>query len=104
MSLLAAALVTKSEITLRRVPIEFPEIELATLGEMGFDYSRSEEYVAENGATRLVDLTTKKSELRTPLDKRHPMPSPGLHIDNVTFFAVIAAVAVGQTLKSAEHP
>src|SRR3546814_1116098 len=98
MSLLAAAIVTKSEITIRRVPIEFLEIELATLEEMGFDYSRSEEYVAENGATRLVDLTTKKSELRAPLDKIHPMPFPGLNIDNLPFFAVIAAVADGQTL------
>ena len=36
MSLLAAAIVTQSSITIRRVPIEFLEIELATLGEMGF--------------------------------------------------------------------
>ena len=46
MSLLAAAIVTESEITIRRVPIEFLEIELATLEEMGFRYGRSEEYVA----------------------------------------------------------
>src|ERR671939_1113866 len=48
MSLLAAAIVTQSSITIRRVPIEFLEIELATLGEMGFRYTRSEEYVARN--------------------------------------------------------
>ena len=36
MSLLAAAIVTESEITIRRVPIEFLEIELALLEEMGF--------------------------------------------------------------------
>ena len=36
MSLLAAAIVTDSEITIRRVPIEFLEIELALLEEMGF--------------------------------------------------------------------
>ena len=35
MSLLAAAIVTESEITIRRVPIEFLEIELATLGGDG---------------------------------------------------------------------
>ena len=56
MSLLAAAIVTDSEITVRRVPIEFMEIELAVLEEMGFRYSLSEEYVAANGQTRLVDL------------------------------------------------
>ena len=85
-------------ITIRRVPIEFLEIELATLEEMGFSYDRSEEYVAANGHTRLVDITTKHSELRAPLDKIHPMPFPGLNIDNLPFFAVIAAVAEGQTL------
>ncbi len=77
MSLLAAAIVTDSEITIRRVPIEFLEIELATLEEMGFHYERSEEYVAANGQTRLVDLTTRHSTLRAPLDKIHPMPFPG---------------------------
>jgi UDP-N-acetylglucosamine 1-carboxyvinyltransferase len=98
MSLLAAAIVTQSEITIRRVPIEFLEIELATLEEMGFRYDRSEEYVALNAETRLVDITTHPSELQAPLDKIHPMPFPGLNIDNLPFFAVIAAVAKGQTL------
>jgi UDP-N-acetylglucosamine 1-carboxyvinyltransferase len=98
MSLLAAAIVTDSEITIRRVPIEFLEIELATLEEMGFVYERSEEYVAANGQTRLVDISTKHSVLHAPNDKIHPMPFPGLNIDNLPFFAVIAAVATGQTL------
>ncbi len=98
MSLLAAAIVTGSQITIERVPIEFLEIELALLEEMGFHYQRSEEYVALNGHTRLIDLTTFPSVLHAPLDKIHPMPFPGLNIDNLPFFAVIAAVATGQTL------
>jgi UDP-N-acetylglucosamine 1-carboxyvinyltransferase len=98
MSLLAAAIVTNSSITIKRVPIEFLEIELALLEEMGFNYTRSEEYDAENGHTRLVDVTTRSSHLKAPLDKIHPMPFPGLNIDNLPFFAVIAAVAEGQTL------
>ena len=98
MSLLAAAIVTRSEITITRVPIEFLEIELALLEEMGFVYDRTEEYVAANGHTRLVDITTHPSDLHAPLDKIHPMPFPGLNIDNLPFFAVIAAVATGQTL------
>jgi UDP-N-acetylglucosamine 1-carboxyvinyltransferase len=98
MSLLAAAIVTDSEITVKRVPIEFLEIELAVLEEMGFSYSLSEEYVAANGATRLVDLSTHHSLLRSPIDKIHPMPFPGLNIDNLPFFAVIAAVAHGKTM------
>ena len=98
MSLLAAAVVTGSEITICRVPIEFMEIEMALLEEMGLRYDRSEEYVAANGHTRLVDITTHPSTLRAPLDKVHPMPFPGLNIDNLPFFAVIAAVADGQTM------
>ncbi len=98
MSLIAAAIVTQSSITVRRVPIEFMEIELALLEEMGFNYDRSEEYAAENGRTRLVDITTHPSSLRAPIDKIHPMPFPGLNIDNLPFFAVIAATAEGQTM------
>ncbi|GAA3533216.1 UDP-N-acetylglucosamine 1-carboxyvinyltransferase [Aeromicrobium panaciterrae] len=98
MSLIAAAIVTKSSITVRRVPIEFMEIELALLEEMGFQYDRGDEYPAENGETRLVDITTHPSALHAPIDKIHPMPFPGLNIDNLPFFAVIAATAEGQTM------
>jgi UDP-N-acetylglucosamine 1-carboxyvinyltransferase len=98
MSLLTAGIVTGSEITVGRVPIEFMEIELATLSEMGLRYTLSEEYTARNGRTRLVDITVHPSDLRAPLDKIHPMPFPGLNIDNLPFFAVIAACATGSTL------
>jgi UDP-N-acetylglucosamine 1-carboxyvinyltransferase len=54
--------------------------------------------MALNGHTRLVDITTLHSVLRAPIDKIHPMPFPGLNIDNLPFFAVIAAVAEGKTL------
>jgi UDP-N-acetylglucosamine 1-carboxyvinyltransferase len=98
MSLLTAAIVTDSEITVKRVPIEFMEIELAVLEEMGFRYRLSGEYLAANGHTRLVDVSTLHSILRSPIDKIHPMPFPGLNIDNLPFFAVIAATAQGQTM------
>ena len=54
---------------------------------MGFDYDRSDEYPPDNGHTRLVDLTTRPSTLHAPIDKIHPMPFPGLNIDNLPFFA-----------------
>ncbi|MDQ0417381.1 UDP-N-acetylglucosamine 1-carboxyvinyltransferase [Croceifilum oryzae] len=98
MSLLAAGIVTKSQITIRRVPIEFLEIELLLLEEMGLQYEMSEEYVAHNGYTRLVDLEIKPSELTAPKDKIHPLPFPGINIDNLPFFACIAATAHGRTL------
>ncbi|MCW3157654.1 UDP-N-acetylglucosamine 1-carboxyvinyltransferase [Micropruina sp. KQZ13P-5] len=98
MSLLTAAIVTGSELTVRRCPIEFLEIELALLGEMGQAYDLTPEYPAENGRTRLVDITIHPSELHANADKIHPMPFPGLNIDNLPFFAVIAAVAQGRTM------
>lgn len=98
MSFIAAALVTHSEITLQRVPIEFLEIELEVLKTMNARYEKSREYLSANGRTRLVDLVIKKSALVAPVDKIHPMPFPGLNIDNLPFFSVIAAVAEGRTL------
>lgn len=98
MSFIAAAIVTKSEITIERAPIEFLEIELSFLENMGFKYELSDEYTALNGKTRLVDITTKESTLKASVDKIHSMPFPGLNIDNLPFFAVIAAVAKGRTL------
>lgn len=98
MSLLTAGIVTNSEITVTRVPIEFMEIELATLSEMGLRYTLTPEYLSRNGRTRLVDVTVLPSALHAPHDKIHPMPFPGLNIDNLPFFAVIAACAEGKTL------
>ena len=98
MSFIAAALVTNSEITLLRTPIEFLEIELEILKTMGAKYTKSIEYLSANGRTRLVDLTMHKSELVAPVDKIHPMPFPGLNIDNLPLFSVIAAVADGRTM------
>ena len=98
MSLLAAAVVTESAITIRRVPIEFMEIELALLEGMGMKYLMTPEYRSANGLTRLVDLTTIAGPLVAPVDKIHPMPFPGLNIDNLPFFAIIAASATGTTM------
>lgn len=98
MSLLTAGIVTKSEIALQRVPIEFLEIELAILDEMGLQTARGKEYAAANGRGRLVNLRVYPSELKAMVDKIHPMPFPGLNIDNIPFFAAIAACAEGSTL------
>ena len=98
MSFIAAALATHSEIKITRAPIEFLEIELEILQTMNAKIKRSEEYFSHNGRTRLVDLDVQKSDLIAPPDKIHPMPFPGLNIDNLPFFSVIAASARGRTL------
>lgn len=97
MSLLTAGIVTKSEMTVRRCPVQFLDVELAVLDEMGQRLEMSKEYLSRNGKTRLVDITLFPSELQAPMDKIHPMPFPGLNIDNLPFFAVICAAATGQS-------
>ena len=97
MSLITAAIVTESELTITRCPMEYLEIELAVLAEMGLDYSLSNERVGANGHVRLADVTVHPSALTARRDKIHPMPFPGLNIDNLPFFAVIAATAEGTT-------
>lgn len=98
MSFIAAAAVTDSELTIRRAPIEFLELELATLGQMGLEYDLSDEYPANNDHTRLVDITVKRSKLVAPKDKLHALPFPGINMDNLPFLGLIAAVAKGRTL------
>lgn len=98
MSFIAAALVTDSKLTIKRAPIEFLELELATLEGMHLQYDLSDEYMARNGRTRLVDLTIKPSKLVAPKDKLHPLPFPGVNIDNLPFLGLIATVAEGRTL------
>ncbi len=98
MFFLAAAIVTHSSITITRCPIEFLELELLKLEKMGFKYKKSKPYYSHNGTTKLVDITTKPSKLVAPHEKIHPAVYPGLNIDNLPFFAVIATQAEGQTL------
>lgn len=98
MSFIAAAIVTNSEITIKRAPIEFLEIELAVLKNMGLNYDVSAEYSAKNGQTRLVDLVIKKSSLEAAKDKLHSMPFPGVNMDNLPFLGLIATSAKGRTL------
>src|SRR5699024_9886989 len=85
-------------ITIRRVPIEFLEIELAVLEGMGLRYELTEEYASANERTRLVDLRTLPGPLVAPTDKIHAMPFPGINIDNLPFFAIIGACAQGTTM------
>lgn len=98
MFFIAAAIVTGSEITIKRAPIDFLELELLKLEKMGFRYDVSKRYKARNGKTNLIDITTHPSSLHAAPDKIESRPYPGLNIDNLPFFAVIATQAEGQTL------
>ncbi|HEY1085725.1 MAG TPA: UDP-N-acetylglucosamine 1-carboxyvinyltransferase [Candidatus Saccharimonadales bacterium] len=98
MSFIAAGVVTGSEIVIKRAPIEFLELELAVLKEMGLSFSLSDEYTARNGKSRLVDITLNKSSLTAAKDKLHSMPFPGINMDNLPFLGLIATVAKGRSL------
>ena len=95
---MAVALVTNSEITIKRAPIEFNELELATLEQMGANFEISPEYLSKNKKTRLVDIKVKKSKLHAAKDKIHALPFPGINMDNLPFLGLIATIAEGRTL------
>lgn len=99
MFFISLAATTSSEITVKRCPIDFLELELATLWSMGVRHTRSAEYVAENERTRLIDIMIKKGgALNAPPEKIAPRPYPGINIDNLPFFVPVATQAEGATL------
>jgi UDP-N-acetylglucosamine 1-carboxyvinyltransferase len=100
MTFIAAAVTTNSSITIKRVPIEFIELEMLKLEKMGLKYKQSEYYKADNGYTDLVDITIEKhnGQLTAAEEKIYGRPFPGLNIDNLPYFVPIAAVAKGRTL------
>jgi len=97
MFFLAVSILTKSGITIKRCPIDFLEIELLKLEKMGFRFTQSKRYKARNGRTELVDIKTFPSNLTALEEKIESRPYPGLNIDNLPFFAVIATQAKGET-------
>jgi len=100
MTFIAAAVTTNSKISIRRVPIDFVELELLKLEKMGLSYEQSPIYKAENSKTDLVDITIHKhnGRLRASVEKLYARPFPGLNIDNLPYFVPMAAVAKGRTL------
>jgi len=98
MFFISAAAVTGSAITIANAPIEFLEVELLVLEKMGLNFRLSETRLSENGITKLKDIHLESSELIAFPEKIHACPYPGLNIDNLPFFAVIATQARGTTL------
>jgi UDP-N-acetylglucosamine 1-carboxyvinyltransferase len=98
MFFIASAAVTKSSLTVKKAPIEFLEVELAVLQKMGLKFTVTSAGVSENGITKLADISFTPSTLVAFPEKIHARPYPGLNIDNLPFFAVIATQAEGKTL------
>ncbi|HET7630507.1 MAG TPA: helix-turn-helix domain-containing protein, partial [Candidatus Saccharimonadales bacterium] len=100
MTFIAAAVTTDSELTIKRSPIEFLELELLKLKKMGLRFKVSEHYKADNGYTELADITIYPHEgkLTALEEKIYARPFPGVNIDNLPYFVPVAAVAKGRTL------
>lgn len=99
MTFLSIAATTNSPITIKRVPIDYLDLELLKLRKMGMKFSTSEPYTGANGITRLVDITCKDSSNLVALeDKLEAHDDPGMNMDNLPYFVPIAASAHGKTL------
>ena len=98
MLFISAAAVTNSQITIKRCPIDFLELELLKLEKMGFKFKILKKYKSKNKFTNLVDIKTYDSKLTALEEKIYARPFPGLNIDNLPFFVPIATQARGQTL------
>ncbi len=101
MFFVSAAVTTNSQITIRRVPIDFIALELLKLQKMGLTLDISERYKAYNGHTDLVDVTVHKhnGRLHALIDKIHANVYPaGINADNLPYFVPIVGVATGRTL------
>ncbi len=95
---ITAAIATDSELKIDRSPIEFLELELYKLKKMGLVFECNKVYKSNNGRTNLCDITIFPSKLVALEDKIEARPYPGINMDNLPFFGLIAAKAQGQTL------
>jgi UDP-N-acetylglucosamine 1-carboxyvinyltransferase len=98
MMFITAGIITKSEMTIKRCPIDFLTLEMLKLEKMGLKYKKSKIYKSHNERTDLVDITLYPSNLKALPDKIHAQPYPGINTDNLPFFASIATQAKGTTL------
>jgi len=95
---MTAAIATDSKLKVKRCPIEFLELELYKLKKMGLKYKIIKNYKSKNGCTNLSDILILPSKLKALEDKIEARPYPGINIDNLPFFGLIAACARGKTL------
>lgn len=98
MFFVSLAATTHSDILIKRCPIDFLELELYTLAQMGLQYEMGECYLSKNNHTKLCDVRIKPSDLVGAPDKIAPRPYPGINIDNLPFFVPVATQAKGKTM------
>ena len=100
MTIISAAITTDSEIIIRRVPLDFLELEFLKIAKMGGKIEILQEYKGRNNYLRLGDIVVHRhnGRLQALEDKISCRPYPGLNIDHLPYFVPIAASAHGTTL------
>ncbi|MFH1823463.1 MAG: UDP-N-acetylglucosamine 1-carboxyvinyltransferase [archaeon] len=98
MMFISAGIITDSELTITRIPIDFLSLELEKLKRMNLKYKVLKNYLSYNKRTKLIDLQIFPSKLIALDDKIHANPYPGINMDNLPFFVPIAIKAKGQTM------
>ncbi len=99
MTFLSIAATTNSPITIKRVPIDYLDLEILKLQKMGMKLKIGEPYLGANGITRLVDIKCVDSSHLVALDdKLEAHDDPGMNMDNLPYFVPVAASAHGTTL------
>lgn len=98
MMFISAGIITNSQLTITRCPIDFLSLELEKLKRMGLKYKILKKYLSNNGYTKLADIKIMQSKLKALPDKIHANKYPGINIDNLPFFVPITTKAEGQTM------
>ena len=95
MTFLAAAIATGSRLTVKNCPMDFLDLELCKLEQMGQKFIVTKE---KHNRYRMASIEILPSKLKALPDKIYGRPFPGLNIDNLPLFVPILAKAYGRTL------
>lgn len=98
MAFISIAITTRSRLKITDCPIDFLRLEMEKLRVMGQKFKISKTYNSANGNFLLADIEIIPSRLIALSDKIHPLPYPGLNIDNLPLFVPILTQAKGKTL------
>lgn len=98
MAWISLAISTKSKFVIENCPLDFLELELEKLKVMGQSIILKNKRLSKNNKFAIVDIVCPPSTLNALPDKIYGRPFPGLNIDNLPFFVVIATQAKGRTL------
>ena len=100
MTFISAAITTNSELTIKRVPLDFLDIEILKINKMNCKIEILKEYLGHNQHLRLGDILIQAhhNNMLALDDKISCRPYPGLNIDHLPYFVPIAATAQGTTL------